>query len=165
MICTPDLLHNIKDFTINTFEPLLSDKHSPINISINIENNSHTSTAIIKEEISTDESFIKCKWEDSKKVEFQMSFDESKINDIYHTLSSVNSTAVSQDTINTMTNSLKEILLEPAKATGMYKEHRPANNHKKRRFNKPWFNNECKSSKKTTNNLKNLYINLQAMLK
>ena len=79
--------------------------------------------------------------------EFQMSFDESKINDIYHTLSSVNSTAVSQDTINTMTNSLKEILLEPAKATRMYKEHRPANNHKKRRFNKPWFNNECKISK------------------
>ena len=77
-----------------------------------------------------------------------MSFDESKINDIYHTLSSVNSTAVSQDTINNMTNSLKEILLEPAKTTGMYKEHRPSNSHKKRRFNKPWFNNECKSSKK-----------------
>ena len=154
MICTPDLLHNIKDFTIGIFDPLLSDKHSPINISINLENNYHVNTTTTTEENSTDECIIKCKWDDSKKVEYQMSFDESKIDIIYQTLSSANNMDVSQDTIDNITNDLKEIFMEPAKTTGMYKEHRPPKVHKKRRLNKPWFNNECKLSKNNYKHLK-----------
>ena len=147
MICTPDLLQNIKGFNVGTFDPLLSDKHSPINISINLDSNSHVSTPTTTDNNDTDKCFIKCKWDDSKKTEFQSCFDESKITSLYQTLSSVDLRNVSQDFMNTTTKALNEVFMEPAKATGMCKEQKPSNNRKKRRFNKPWFNNECKISK------------------
>ena len=67
IICTPDLLQNIKGFNVGTFDPLLSDKHSPINISINLDSNSHVSTRTTTDNNDTDKYFIKRKWDDSKK--------------------------------------------------------------------------------------------------
>ena len=67
MICSPDLLHKIEDFTIAIFDPLLLDKHSPIHISINLENNSHVSSSTTTDENNAEEYITKCKWDNSKK--------------------------------------------------------------------------------------------------
>merc|ERR1711874_481023 len=115
MICSPDLLHKIEDFTIGIFYPLLSDKHSPLKVSINLENNSQENSSPMTDERNVEECITKCKWDNSKKVEFQNSFDESKINAIFQTLSSTNITEVSQDSLDNLTNDLKETFMEPAK--------------------------------------------------
>ena len=122
MICTPDLLKDITDFSVGIFDPLLSDKHDPINISIGGEKNSHENTPTLTEPSSTTEAIRKCKWDDSKRVEFQASFNENKIDEIYQSLSLAIMTEVSQESMDNVTKSLNEVFMEAAKATGMYKE-------------------------------------------
>ena len=58
----------------------------------------------------------------AKKTEYQMSFDETKINYMFNTLSSINANTITQDSMENIAKHLKEAFLEPAKATGMYKE-------------------------------------------
>ena len=147
MICTPDLLQNIQDYTVDIFDSMLSDKHSPINVSINLDPDTlNISNSNVTTVNHTKESITKCKWNDEKKVEFQMSFDESKINDIFLTLSSINETEISQENMDLISNDLKDIFMEPAKTTGMCKEHKVAKQKRKGKSNKPWFNNICKTS-------------------
>ena len=66
MICSPDLLHKIEDFTIGIFDPLLSDKHSPLKVSINLENNSQENSSPMADERNVEECIAKCKWDNSK---------------------------------------------------------------------------------------------------
>ena len=148
MICTPDLLEKIQDCTIDVFDPLLSDKHNPINVRINLgENIRQENSSSTTDGSNTDEYSAKCKWDEEKKAEFQMSFDETKINDISLNLSSANATVISQDAMDNIAKDLKDIFMEPAKATGMYKQHSLPKRNKKWKQNKPWFNNSCKTSK------------------
>ena len=154
MICTPDLLKDITDFIVGIFDPLLSDKHNPINISIGGERNSQENTPTSTEPSSSTEAIRKCKWDDSKRVEFQASFDESKIDEIYQTLSSAITDDVSQESMDNVTKSLNEVFMEPAKTTGMYKEQKPSKSRKKRAPNKPWFNQQCILSKNNYKNFK-----------
>ena len=148
MICTPDLLEKIQDCTIDVFDPLLSDKHNPINVRINLgENIRQENSSSTTDGSNTNEYSAKCKWDEEKKAEFQMSFDETKINDISLNLSSANATVISQDAMDNIAKDLKDIFMEPAKATGMYKQHSLPKRNKKWKQNKPWFNNSCKTSK------------------
>ena len=148
MICTPDLLQKIQDCTIDVFDPLLSDKHNPINVRINLgENIRKVNSPSTTDGSNINEYSAKCKWDEEKKAEFQMCFDETKINDIFLNLSSANATVISQDAMDNIAKDLKDIFMEPAKATGMYKQHSLPKKIKKRKINKPWFNNTCKLSK------------------
>ena len=76
-----------------------------------------------------------------------MAFDERKINDIFDIVTALNATETTQDSMDIIANNLKEIFLEPAKATGMFTKCN-INKNKRRNYNKPWFNNECIISKK-----------------
>ena len=44
---------------------------------------------------------------------------------------------------------MNNILLEPAKSVGMCKTINQSSNKKKSKSDKPWFNNDCKNSKRT----------------
>ena len=151
MICTPDLLHKISDFYIDCFDPLLSDKHNPVHASIQLTNRQSN----LKVSQNIDETIhknhkAKCKWDDSKQCEYQISFDEDKIDAILVNICSADSNEITQDTMDNITNGLEDLLLEPAKATGMYKQlnNTGAIKNKKKKCNKPWFNSECNASKK-----------------
>ena len=63
-------------------------------------------------------------------------------------------TELSQESIDNVTKSLNEVFMEPAKATGMYKEQRLSRSRKKRAPNKPWFNQQCILSKNNYKNFK-----------
>ena len=149
MICTPDLLHKIAHCDIDIFDPLLSDKHKPIQLSINMEENITHEVSSIKEiGNSTKECITKCKWNDDKKDEYQMNFDERKINHIFDVVSSANAIETTQNSMDNIVNELKEIFLEPAKVTGMFTQHNISTNNRRRKCNNAWYNNECDASKK-----------------
>merc|ERR1739842_191582 len=89
----------------------------------------------------------KCKRDDERRIEFSMSFNEDKIDDIFLTLSSSSNTEISQVLMDRISSDLKYIFIEPAKATEMYKQHTVTNREIKGKCNKPWFNDICKASK------------------
>ena len=65
---------------------------------------------------------VKCKWDESKKDEYKLNFDMSKINTSYLNLSEINATEITQEKIDNLSEDIKNILTEPAKITGMYKQ-------------------------------------------
>ena len=154
MICTPDLLHKISHCKVDKLDTMLTDKHNPIQLSINIEESiSHEDRSLKGTESTIKECITKCKWDDCKKEEYKMAFDERKINEIFDIVTALNATETTQDSMDIIANNLKEIFLEPAKTTGMFTKCN-INKKKRRNYNKPWFNNECIISKKGYKNFK-----------
>ena len=149
MLCTPDLLHKISHCEVDGFCFMMSDKHNPIQLSIKMEESITQEDKSSKGiETPAKECITKCKWDDSKKEEFQMCFNDSKINDIFDIVSTVNATNATQESMDNIAKNLKEIFMEPAKATRMYTQYNASTNNRRRRDNKPWFNNDCEASKK-----------------
>ena len=144
-ICTPDLFPKITDFTIDTFCDSLSDIHKPIIVNVNITRNQmHANNPIITNNINTKETYVKCKWEECKKEEYEVNFDMNKIKDIIQTLSNINTNEITQDKMDNINSDLNNIFMEPAKTTGMYKKLNTSIKNRKSKANKPWFNEHCK---------------------
>ena len=142
---------------MDIFDPMLSDKHSPISVSINLgQDHSHKSSLNIPTGNNIEKCITKCKWEDERRIEFSMSFNEDKIDDIFLTLSSASNTEISQVLMDRISNDQKDISIEPAKATEIYNQHIVTNKETKRKCNKPWFNDICKASKNRYKILKKL---------
>ena len=111
MICTPDLLHKISHCKVDKLDTMLTDKHNPIQLSINIEESISREDRPLKgTESTTKECITKCKRDDSKKEEYKMAFDERKINDIFDIVTALNATETTQDSMDIIANNLRDIL-------------------------------------------------------
>ena len=153
-ICSPDLFPYITDFKVDIFDPLLSDKHSPICITVNLVKD-RNQPITSKQEIPVGNSYVvKCKWENPNEDEYKKSFDMGKINSYLLKLSQVNPYDITHGGIDCIANELKDILLKPAKTTGMHKEIKIRANNSRLKTNKPWFNEQCKISMKGYKNFK-----------
>ena len=155
VICTPDLLANITNFTVDDFDPLCSDKHSPIHLNVDLAKPSHhTNNNNTNKNETNNTHYITCKWDSSKKDEFQKNFDMSKIQNMVISVSSVNLTEATQATIENISLDLKNILIDPAKKTEMYRNNTTKPKNKKPNSNKPFFNTACKTSRQEYNKFK-----------
>ena len=94
-----------------------------------------------------DNNHIKCKWENEKTNDYQNNFEMDKIHDILLYLSSINPREVTVDTINQISDNLRDILINPAKVTGMHKQLSYKATKKHITTKQPWFNSICKESK------------------
>ena len=148
-MCTPDLFAYINDFTVDIFDRLLSDKHCPIIVTINVDN-----TKIVNQKPANTRDNItnpiveKVKWDDSKKMDYKEGFDMDKIHILDSKIDTIVTNIVTSGSMEEISKSLNNILLEPAKSTGMYKLVKPSSKPKNVKNNQPWFNNACKISKK-----------------
>ena len=155
VICTPDLLPKLTDFTVHNFCPLLSDKHRPISVSLNLTNSLPDINTDTTNTNNTNTHYIKCKWDNNKKGEYTQNFDMSKINIISNNLSTLNVDEVTLPMIDSIALGLKEVLIDPAKTTGMYKQV-PLNTKKRKpNSNRPFFNTACITSKNNYKAFKN----------
>ena len=158
VICTPDLLPNLTNFTVDTFDPLMSDKHNPIYVNLNLAKSLHTNPINTvtdnKTENISNKKQAKCKWDNSKKEAYQNNFDMNKIYDMSINLSTFNKSEATQATVDKITQNLKNIATDPAKSTGMFKHVIPNTKIRKSKYNKPWFNTLCKNSKDNYKKLK-----------
>ena len=115
----------MSDFKVDKFDPLLSDKHNPLNVYLNLDkalysNCTTDKTYCINDNL--DKTHIKCKWENEKTNDYQNNFEMDKIHDILLYVSSINPSEVTIDTINRISDNLRDILINPAKATGMHNQ-------------------------------------------
>ena len=79
----------------------------------------------------------------------------SKINNISNNLSMLNVGDVTLSMIDSITQGLKELLIDPAKTTGMFKQV-PLNTKKRKpNTNRPFFNAACITSKNNYKTFKN----------
>ena len=151
VICTPDLLPNVTNFKVDKFDPLMSDKHNPICVNFMLNKSLHTNhTNPVKEKTipnTTKNKQGKSKWDNSKKDDYQNSFDLNKIGNMLLNLSTVNASEVTLVTIDKIALELNDIFIDPAKTTGMHKQVPVTNKPRKPKVNKPWFNTQCKNSK------------------
>ena len=173
-ICSPDLLSCITDFKVDIFDPLLSDKHNPICITINTVRDKKQPDKPSENIPESNSSFIKCKWDKDKKDDYEKSFDMNKINNFILKLSQINPHDITHSTMDCIAKELKEILLEPANTTGMRKVVKIKSANSRQKPNKPWFNLQCKMSMKNYKRIKkrlarppteNEVVNLKAVAK
>ena len=66
VLCTPDLLAKVLDFKVDKFDPLLSDKHNPLNVYLNLDKALYSKCTTDKTHSITindniDNNHIKCK--------------------------------------------------------------------------------------------------------
>ena len=104
MISTPDLLEKITNFTVDTFDPLYSDKHKPVHVTLNLAQSLHTVHTIPNDHPNIDhdsnEPQIRSEWDKSKRENYQKLFDMDKIQTLFNNLSLVTTNEVTEDTIN-----------------------------------------------------------------
>ena len=155
VICTPDLFPYITDFKVDDFDPLCSDKHNPICITVDIVKYKNQPSTPNQETPLINSKVIKNNWEIKKKNNYKMSFDMGRINSYISKLSQVNLLDVTHNSVGCLANEFKDILNEPGFATGILKEIKVRTNIKSKRLNKKWFNEQCKFSKKNYNKFKN----------
>ena len=152
-MCTPNLFANITDFSVDIFDRLLSDIHSPINITINVGNKNgdiQNSTNSTNSNDNIGKPIVdKVKWDDSREEDYKKAFDMNKINSLDLNLDTIVTNGITTDGIEEISKKLNNILLEPAKNVGMCKSFNPSSKFKKPKNNKPWFNNDCQNSKRT----------------
>ena len=147
-MCSPDLFANIHDFSVDTFDRLLSDKHCPINITINVENNNINKQRCVDTDDNIANPIVeKVKWDDKKEEDYKREFDMNKIHTLDLNVDSIMTNVVTRDGIEDISKYLNDIFLEPAKSVGMCKSINTSSKHKNTKSNKPWFNNACKNSK------------------
>ena len=155
MICTPDLLHRVTHCAIDKFDPEMSDKHCPIELTVNTSVNlTQEASTRIEDEHATKKTTTKCKWDDRKKEDYKMSFDEAKITGMFNTLFNINTSTVTQESMEMIATDLKEAFLVPAEATGMLTQQITGKKSVPKSSNKPWFNNVCNESKNNYNKFK-----------
>ena len=106
VICTPDLLPHLTNFKVDTLCDVLSDKHNPITVNLNLDCQMHQNNITHAHNSSTNnttnENKVKCKWENSKKVDYPKNFDMHKILNISANLHSVNVMEATQDMIDNL---------------------------------------------------------------
>ena len=99
-LCTPDLFHNIVDFSVDTFDRLYSDKHNPIALKIDIDMLPNKSPQNIRVNSQNTEQHsnknIKCNWDSSKKDEYNLNIDIEKTNNFLNLLNTLSLNDISQ---------------------------------------------------------------------
>ena len=92
---------------VDIFDPNLSDKHSPIILTLKSKPNQNSSSQdAISHETDISYEHIHSKGNEDKMTEFQSNFDQNKINDLWQLLDNIEGNTTNQAEIN---NIVKEV--------------------------------------------------------
>jgi len=161
-ICSPQLFPAIHQFKVDTFDPTLSDAHNPLVLGLLA--NPHTNNTSM--DVSPQESKAnwyklspKPHWDNAKEKDFVQNIDAAKTDKLYEKLElAENSKIITESLINEVVCGIENCFSDSARQCGMLKN----SNHNKKtsqpsRTHKPWFNEECKRSRKDFMKCKRTY--------
>ena len=149
-IASPDFFPHIQDFQVDILDKNLSDKHSPIILTLkNKHTDNFTNQSESPQETDIEYERISSKWNDTKMKEFQQSFDQNKINDYFQILESIEKNNTDQSEINNVVKEISKISINAGINTNMSKTFTDNIGHKKSfKKNKPWFDHECREKRR-----------------
>ena len=150
-VLSMELYPHIVDFYVDIFDKCMSDVHCPICLVMSCNSDVSTDKANdcidnSKYSVTTN---VRCRWNEEMSEQYTLSFDMETIENFQIYLRNIilNMCKVTQDIIDNMYIDMKELFIQPAKKTGIYKvfDKKPNTFIKKtRRHGKQsWYNNEC----------------------
>lgn len=174
-IMSPEILTNVYKFEVKDFDPMYSDVHNQIMVTLSkkttnrlnggdinrpttctIENNGIPNTKITRPKINTNHKSDLCD-----------NIDLNNVNSILADLDSFidNINIVNSNNINDISHSITNLLINSAKTSGCYtKTNNDKNYNQSTKFKKPWFNTKCfkirnkyRNAKTNYNKTKSLY--------
>ena len=169
IIMSSCLLPNLIDFTVDTFDECLSDKHKPVFCTIksfkdaNYYDNDNVIGKNIESSIVNNSSqSIKTKWDKSKANDFKQNFDMISLDNIQamiKSLASKNALPI-QSEIDNICDEVNKLFTNSAIKSGISKIVRNQSNiwnkQQDETYNdKPWFDFECKNQRRKYLTLKN----------
>ena len=162
-ITTPNMIPHIQDFQVDIPDQNLSDKHSPIILTLKTK---HSIGLTNQNELSieTDIQYeqINSKWNDEKKTEFQSNFDQNKIQSLLQMLDDIDISNADQTKINNVVKEISNISIMAGINTNISKKvtnkKGPPKDKKMRKGNKPWFDNECHTKRKHFLQIKRRFV-------
>merc|ERR1712243_452629 len=109
-ITSPDLIPHIQDFQVDILDQNLSDKHYPIILTLKTKPDDNPLNQDITSPVS-DINYEKIcsKWEEEKLPEFQLNFDQNKIDRLYQILDDIKTEGTNLSEINNIVNEVCEI--------------------------------------------------------
>lgn len=142
-ICTYELLCYIVNMQVLDFSALYSDVHSPLSLTMKLNNNSTNINDQSKNE--TDNNFCNAKkvkrWDIEKEPEFIDKLDKNKIVELECELDRLND-SFSQESTSKLVERVNSIIVDSAKNVfGTYTIKSKNGTNKKE--NKPWFDQNC----------------------
>ena len=148
-LLSKDMYPLITQFNVQTFNPLLSDGHSAVILTLSTPNIWQENVLNENENdiLSQDGEIgqLRVRWASDKKRDYISQLNnnadlEEVINELDRLIDTVN---VDVSNINNVTNQLTEVLINGAKSCGMVTQTNPNNkrNHRKKHFK--WFNKGC----------------------
>ncbi|MEW8546419.1 MAG: endonuclease/exonuclease/phosphatase family protein, partial [Candidatus Thiodiazotropha sp.] len=149
-ISSAQMLPIIKDLQVQEFSCLLSDAHSPVSLTLNvdykrIENNTECNTSFKKQKL----------WEPEKSETFVDNIDILKVSDIELRLDHlIENNRVDKDDIDDIVRDIGLLFNNCAKdtfgQTNVFSKH-------KQSISKPWFNHECKRARNLYHKTRQMY--------
>ena len=135
-LVAPDLLAQVEDFKVQEYDPMLSDTHCPISLSLKLRSMEVESDD--EEEAPVTQS--KFKWNEEIRCSYTNEFDNAQLAAWEHELDRLKETPT-QEGVDQLCNKMRDTLINNAEKAGASKKHRSG----KRAF-KPqnyWFDVEC----------------------
>ncbi|KAK6185732.1 hypothetical protein SNE40_007900 [Patella caerulea] len=159
VLCSTEIFSEFNNFTVTDFDPLLSDKHCPVQWSLKCVNRTETQTT--DDDGDGKNLFrLKTKWCVTKREAFLNSIDLNELNRISALLQNEDLSIWNQESIDLIVNSIQKTFQDSALSCGISKSYRPnsdKSNCKRQLSNKPWFNNTCESKRKIFFQAKNKF--------
>ena len=143
-IMSPLLFTSVKEFEILPFEPLVSDAHSGIHISLEC-----SATESCQNFDNEDILITKAKWKTELSNTFLHNLNEEDVECFVEKLALVSTNTVTKEDVEVLASECSSLLFKAADAAGMisHKTVRSPINPKRvsrKAAKKPWFNDECR---------------------
>ena len=149
-ITSPDFIPHIQDFQVDILDQNLSDKHSPIFLTLKTklnENPINPNDIPHKTDINYDP--LHSKWNEEKMPEFQTNFNQTKINNLFQILEYIETNGSDLQEIDKIVDETANISISAGINTNMSKKPTSEIKHKKtNKINKPWFDRECQEKRR-----------------
>lgn len=162
-IVSQSLIRSVDSFAVSPFDPLLSDAHCPLFLSIRRSPDRRTETPARRAPYESRDQpsqgeMLSVRWNSNLTSDYKTAIDEAAIRNLEIKLDKC-SRNQTETTINEIFTELEQLWLEPARRLGMVKKVRPHNsNNKKKRMPlkaRPWFDEECHQSQRDYYRMKN----------
>ena len=143
-ITSPDFIPHIQNFHVDILDTNLSDKHSPIILTLNTKlNQNNLSQDVPSHETDISYEHIHSKWNAEKLPEFQANFDQNKIIDLSQTLDSINLSNLTLSDLDNVVKETVEVSITAGINTNLSKKITNIGPKKSKKPNQPWFDKEC----------------------
>ena len=163
VIASTELFPKFSDFYIDILDSCMSDVHCPVCVLISCKESYKKDKNVNKKENSKYciKNHVKNRWNQEHCEQYTLSFDIEHIKTLKDKLNTIlyDMTITTENTIEQLYMEIKDVFIQPAKATSMYKETKEHYNRKtkvdRRHGSHVWFNKNCEMLRRKCMSIKN----------